>query len=516
MRNLNRLFGLAAIPLISLFLFSCGGGGGSSTTGTVAPAGTGSVTLLVTDAPSDDFDAINLTVSQVELLSDSDSVVLYSGSKTFDLLQLASITEIFSVTDVPVGTYNKIRLTLTAIELVLKDGSMEYPSLPGNGKLDLNPRGSFAISSGSRLFLQLDMDAEKSIKADKSGNGKYQFRPVIFVKVVTDSFDTKLVRLQGTVDNLDSVNGRFDLCRIQAQGKLLDDDSEDGNPYCVAIKTTQDTSFFDSSADATDIDTMSNGDTATAVGRFALAGNIVMPSSDSGDDRSEVANRDDESRDDGSNDDDSSDDAGNGKLSLIAAVVWQDNQGDFTQLRGIARSAVTFDEDKGRWFKFSALPGQDVPTDAAFPVIVQPTTRLFSREGFELDAKLIQPGVPAQVDGVFDVKPNQGDLKSTLIILDTGIFQTQLVGVIGSVESDFSGLNLLAEAGDRCVTFNPGMRVFETSLDADNTISFEQRTRLSLAAGQVADVFGDENTTSGCLEADTIIYEEDGAVIQPI
>ncbi|MFV1973970.1 MAG: DUF4382 domain-containing protein, partial [Thiohalobacterales bacterium] len=303
MRFLYRLFIFMAIPLLSLSLFSCGGGGGGGDgggggLGTVAPAETGTVTLLVTDAPSDDFDAINLTVCQVELLSDNGSVVLDSGCKTFNLLQLASITEIYSVTDVPAGRYDKIRLTLTAIELVSKDGSMEYPRLPGNGKLDLNPRGSIVIDSGSRLYLQLDMDAGKSIKANKTGNGKYQFRPVVFVKIVTDRYDTKLVRLQGTVDNLDTVNGRFDLCRIRAQGKLLDDDSEDGNPYCVAIKTTQDTSFFDSNADPTDIDNMNNGDNATAVGHFALAGNIVKPSRDSVGERSVAADRSDTGRDD--------------------------------------------------------------------------------------------------------------------------------------------------------------------------------------------------------------------------
>ena len=218
MRDLYRLFRFMAIPVISLFLFACGGGGGgdSTATGTVSPAGTGTVTLLVTDAPSDDFSAINLTVTQAELISDQGSVVLFSGIKTFDLLQLATATEIFSVTDVPAGSYDKIRLTLTDIELVMKDGSPSmYPDLPGNGKLDLNPRGSFDVAAGDSLMLQLDMDAEKSIKVTGTGNAmKYQFRPVVFVKIVNNSADTKLVRLQGEAYNLDYTGGSFDLCVI--------------------------------------------------------------------------------------------------------------------------------------------------------------------------------------------------------------------------------------------------------------------------------------------------------------
>src|SRR5210317_1352099 len=123
MRCLSRLVMLFAISVVTLFLFACGGGGSGSGGGvtTVSPAGTGTVTLLITDGPSDDFDAINLTVVKAELFSDSGKVTLFSGKKTFDLLQLKNVTEIFSVTHMPNGTYNKIRLTLTSIELVKKD-----------------------------------------------------------------------------------------------------------------------------------------------------------------------------------------------------------------------------------------------------------------------------------------------------------------------------------------------------------------------------------------------------------
>ncbi|HHJ16766.1 MAG TPA: DUF4382 domain-containing protein [Gammaproteobacteria bacterium] len=548
MRKPNRLFSFMAIPLISLFLFSCGGGGGGDTaaTGTVSPAGTGTVTLLVTDAPSDDFSAINLTVTQAELMSDRGSVILFSGNKTFDLLQLATATEIFSVTDVPAGSYDKIRLTLTNIELVMKDGSTASPALPGNGKLDLNPRGSFDVAAGDSLMLQLDMDAEKSIKVTGTGNAmRYQFRPVVFVKVVNNSADTKLVRLQGEAYNLDYTGGSFDLCYIDAQGHALDDDSQDGNPYCVKVDAaTAPASFFDAGGNPADINMISRGDIVTAVGRFAMRNPGVSPSSqddgqdsrseDSDGDRNDDAdlndtnsqsshdNHDDQSQDHDasdhdSSDDDSSDDGDHRKLVLVAEVIWP---GDFEQVVGVARSPLQNDVDKGDWFRFLALPGQTdldgnpIDSEAALAVLVQNGTKLFSRQGEALTTDAIADGIPARVDGMFDTRP--GDLKSALIILDTDALLTQLTGIIGSVETDYSGMILQADSGDRCVVFKDGMRVFKTYLDDENNISFEQRLVFDLAAGQMADVFGSENTVTGCLEAETVIYEEEMVVPQPL
>jgi len=506
MRSLSRLFRLITIPVLSLFLFACGGGGSGGGVTTVSPAGTGTVTLLVTDGPSDDFDAINLTVVKAELLSERGRVTLFSGNKTFDLLQLANVTEIFSVTHVPTGTYNKIRLTLTRIELVKKDGTKVYPKLPGNGKLDLNPRGSFVVSPGATILIQLDMDAEKSVKVTHSGNGdSYQFRPVVFVKIVTDQYGTKLVRLRGSVNNLDTLEAMFDLCRIEVQGLLLDDDEEDGQPYCVMVNTAQaPASFFDTNGDPANINSFKNGDIVTAVGRFAFDGATIASS------------KDNKRGDDSSSDDNSSDDSNDrGDMVLIAEVIWQ---GDSAEVRGIARSEVTTDTDSGAWFKLEVLAGQGYAFDAPIPVILQQGTKLFNRAGLPVDESAIQDGVRAKVDGVFRNKPIE--LKAALVILDIKASQAQLIGTIGTVADDFSSMILQTDSGDRCVLIDrsiSGTQVFETSLDDDDTIDFDQKAASDLGGGQTANVFGDSDVT-GCLKAETIIYEAKGAFIpvQPL
>ncbi len=518
MRSLSRLFRFIAVSVVTLFLFACGGGGGGSNGGggvaTLSPAGTGTVTLLVTDAPNDDFDAINLTVIKAELLSDSGSVTLFSGEKTFDLLRLANVTEIFSVTHITPGTFNKIRLTLTKVELVKKDGSRVFPKLPGNGKLDLNPRGSFVVAAGATVLIQLDMDAEMSVKVTSTAQGdKYEFRPVVFVKIVTDQFGTRLVRLRGTVNNLDTVAGTFDVCRIEVQGLLLDDDEGDGKPYCVMVDTAQaPASFFDINGDPTNINNLENSDIVTAVGRFAFDGATIASSKNNkhGDDGSKDSkSHDDNSSDDSSSDDDSSDDNNDrGNLVLNAEVVWQ---GDFAEVNGIARSEVTTDADKGTWFKFEVLPGQGYAFGAPIPVILQKGTKLFNRAGLPLDNTAIQDDVRAKVDGVFQDKLN--DLRAALIILDVEATQLQLIGSIGTVADDFSSMTLQTDIGDRCVlidTRTSGTQIFETSLGDDDTIQFDQKAASDLKSGQMANVFGDSGIT-GCLKAETIIYEVEGA-----
>ena len=324
---------------------------------------------------------------------------MFSGEKTFDLLTLANVTEIFSVTHIAPGTYNKIRLTLTKVELVKKDGSRVFAKLPGNGKLDLNPRGSFVVTAGATVLIQLDMDAEMSVKPVSTGQGdEYEFRPVVFVKIVTDKFGTKLVRLRGAVNNLDALAGTFDICRIEVQGLLLDDDEEDGKPYCVMVDTAQaPASFFDINGDPASISNLENSDIVTAVGRFVFDGVTIASSKNRnrGDDRSSDNNsHDDNSSDDSSSDDDSSDDNNDrGNLVLNAEVVWQ---GDFAEVNGIARSEVTTDTDKGTWFKFEVLPGQGYAFDAPIAVILQDGTKLFNRAGLPLDNAAIQDDVRSE------------------------------------------------------------------------------------------------------------------------
>ena len=515
---------LAAFSVISLvtILISCGGGGGgsdiTSTGGNVAEKGT--VTLLVTDAPTDDFKKINLTVLKAELLCDSGKEVLFRGRKTFDLLRLTDVTKIFSVSEVPTGFCSKIRLTLEQIELVFKDSSKPsvLAKLLGNGKLDLNPREHFYV--GPWTAIQLDFDAKKSIHI--KGKADYNFRPVVFIKIINDKFDTKLIRQRGTVKNLNRETEEFDLCLIEAEVQPVskhgdDDSSDDDSADCVRVNTTdaQD-SIFDDQANPMPFEELEEGEIATVVGRFSFY------HSKSDDNSSDDDLFDDKSSGDGSSDDDSSDDNDRPGMVLAAEVIWTGNE--ITQTTNIACSGVETDDKDVTWFKNFELP---IPengclTPGGVRTDLQPGARIYDSEGNELKASSIAEGILNKVDAYADAESKPPvDPKAVLVML--GLDEPlnpldQLTGIITSVDTDFvtSSSLVLTDTvlGDRCVNFNLETEVFETSLDDDDKINFDQKSVISLREGQKADVFGTEN--HGCLDADIIIYENDGAVIQPI
>ena len=532
---INSLFHkilLAGLFAFSTMLVSCGGGGsGDSAVGDVATAEKGTVTLLVTDAPTDDFKEINLTILKAELLCDGGKEELFSGLKEFDLLQLTEVTEIFSISEVSAGYCNKIRLHLSQIVLVPKDSSKPNvrAKIPGSGKLDLLSKSGFYVGPDDPLYIQLDFDAKKSIHL--KGKADYNFRPVVFIKIVEDRFDTKLIRQRGTVENLDGASGEFDLCLIEAEIQPVplhedDDSSDDDTRDCVRVDTTDaldaPASIFDDHADPISFHELENGDIATVVGRFSFY-------QSNSDDRSS----DDKSSDDGSSDDDSSDDTGDRPGMVLAAeVIWTGNeiaQTTNVACSGVTTDEVTVDDDTGAtWYKNYELPvpdgGEICISPGSTRTVLQPGAKIYDSEGNELDDSYITEGILNKVDAYADAtsKPPV-DPKAVLVMLgldDPSNPLDQLTGVIGTVDVDLldnelSNLMLLTDEGDRCVNFdNLETEVFETRLEGDN-INFDQKSVFGLRSGQKANVFGTENP-SGCLDAETIIYEDEGAVIQPI
>lgn len=201
------------IFIFSLGLFACSGGGGSSSSSDDSSAATttGSVAVLVTDAPSDEFKGIEVTVTGISLIDDDDNLIeIWSmpSGKIINLLELETEAGLFTLaSDVPVGLYNKIRLLVSAVELVNFDDSRIDVDVPASGKIDLNPRGSFYVTADETLVVQLDIDANKSIHLVNPEN--YRLRPVVFVDVLTAVDIGRLVRLPGEILSVDTSNDQF-------------------------------------------------------------------------------------------------------------------------------------------------------------------------------------------------------------------------------------------------------------------------------------------------------------------
>ncbi len=185
---------LIALLAAGILLISCGGGGGGSSGVTSGSAGVGSVSVLLADSPTDEYQNIWLTITEVSLIpvNDGTPVVIFQSATGIkvDLLEYQDEDYLLAVRrDIPAGQYSKIRLKVSAIEVTPKDPNNPPPctsldiKLP-SGKIDLNPRESFTINKGGNLSIRLDIDANKSINLHQAGkSGKCIFRPVVFVDI---------------------------------------------------------------------------------------------------------------------------------------------------------------------------------------------------------------------------------------------------------------------------------------------------------------------------------------------
>ncbi len=369
---------LCSVFALALWLSACGNGGGSSPAPGSASGGNGSVAVLMTDGPDSEFDEINVSVTRIELLSEAGRVTIFEGERTFDLLRLSEVSNFFVLAEgVPAGPYNKIRMTLGDLELVRKNDQGDvietfHPKLPGNRKLDLNPRMPFSVVAGATLSLEIDMDAKKSIHIVGTGADKYQFRPVVFVRILDASVPGKIMRLEGMVDG--APNGdAFKLCL------------GDGASLCVEVHVDGDTALFNDQAIAIGLDGLGDGDSVVVYARFRP------------DDDSPANDADDDTEDD---------------FDVDALVVEVGPPGTFVALTGTASDVAT-----NNIFPFVIDPAQaGLDAGTTVQVELQAATRIFSKEADVLDASAIADGVTGTASGLLSMGTA---LKSTIVILDT-------------------------------------------------------------------------------------------------
>lgn len=248
-----------------VFLSACGGGSDTTPVATNAEPTTGLVGLFFTDAPTDEFSAIKLNVVEAILIGgDNSQQVLFQGSEPIDLLDLTNFNEPIIFGEVEIGTYTKLRLRIDNLELVPHEGASIFPALPANGKIDLLDASGFAVLPGRTLMVEIDMDANKSIKITGAGNGrKYNFRPVVKAKFMDGGSTHKLARVHGSVGNTPS-DGSFILCDI---------DSPDS---CVTVMTDGMSSIFDNEGLATGFDSLAFEDLVVVIGRYTTDPDIVL------------------------------------------------------------------------------------------------------------------------------------------------------------------------------------------------------------------------------------------------
>ena len=189
----RRLFGQPKVwvPVAAALLLAIIGYGlWAVLTPTQAPVSyAGILEIRVTDAPTHDVSAINVTVGDIKVHKageegDTDKagwLTVIEECKTFDLLKLRGVEEVLGSNEVDVGHYTQIRMDVDGV-VVTVDGKSQSAELP-SGELRLV--GSFEIDRDKTTVLTLDFDADKSIVI--TGMGKVIFKPVVKLIVTKDT-----------------------------------------------------------------------------------------------------------------------------------------------------------------------------------------------------------------------------------------------------------------------------------------------------------------------------------------
>jgi len=459
--------------ILILLLGSCGGS--SDTSQSLQPQdGMGKVALLFTDLPSEDFDHIWISFDEVILLGADGQQQVYGQlaedtGMTIDLLDLENVMDLAFIREVPAGMYSKVRLHLTGIDLV--KGEVVTPvDLVANGKLDLNPQGSFEVRAGQLLFIQLDMDANRSFQLHQGGNGTWHFRPVVFMDIYGDFDSQRLMRVFGdmvAVDNADAPT-TFDLCPTgmishygssmgMGMGMMVSPD----HSHCIQAFVNQSGVF--GGIDGTDqgagaLQVTDPAQQLTMIGFFRPGAGMPADA-----------------------------------LSQFDTVVIElGDEAAFERRDGFAVNAP----DETGLFDWDSA---GVVTSTQ----LQAKTRVFDSHGAEyLNGVGIVPDATGTVDGIETVG---GLFNSSLVLLDA-MAAAELSGTVATIDAPNNAFNLItspeAVAVDVCVA--PDARILKLEV-VGGVDTLSEAVFGDIAPGQSVEVAG--ATGVSCFEADLIIID---------
>lgn len=209
---------------LGALLGGCGGDGSAGQTGTLQ--------LLLTDAPAADIAEVHVHIVSVQVVGGGAGVVEVIGDgdipDDIELVSLAQDAYLLGAGIIPAGEYQQMRLILSQVpgENWLRTATDEVHELtvPSGGQTGIKlVTGPFTVAPDLPTILLLDFDAAASVhRAGASGN--WIMRPVIHASVVAD-VEPLLGSLVGTVTDNDGNP------LVAAEGELvgvflLDDEGE--------------------------------------------------------------------------------------------------------------------------------------------------------------------------------------------------------------------------------------------------------------------------------------------------
>lgn len=149
-------------------------------------SGYGTLEIRITDDPTENFTAVWVTISDVQVHKASDNaededgwITVASENMTFELLELEDTEEVLARSKIEPGHYTQMRMTVTEVKIAIDGQAVDEPVKLPSGELKfLKPVALvFDIQAGETTVLLLDFDARKSLSP--IGQGMYMFDPVV-------------------------------------------------------------------------------------------------------------------------------------------------------------------------------------------------------------------------------------------------------------------------------------------------------------------------------------------------
>ena len=176
-------YGTTLLPLLAAL--ACGDGSG--------PEGTGTVSVRIADAPSDDFQTAVVYISEISIKGSGTGAtdqVITSAKQSFDLLTLqGGVTASAGSASVPTGTYSQIRLVVDSARVTLKSGhtfadgsttaKLDVPSGSQTGiKVNFSPPVE-VVEGETVLLVDFDLSQSFVFQGPHDHPNSVSFKPVI-------------------------------------------------------------------------------------------------------------------------------------------------------------------------------------------------------------------------------------------------------------------------------------------------------------------------------------------------
>jgi hypothetical protein len=186
MMKTNNL--LVSLLASSTFLFGCGDGMGSG-------GDAGTLTVRLADAPGEEVESAVIWVSRVSVVGEDGGVrVISSDTASYDLLALqGGVTAALGSAEIPVGTYNQLRLLVDSARVTLKapvtftSGSstslLKVPSGSTSG-LKVNLDNVSVVPGETVLLVDFDVSRSFVFQGPPGGPKSASFKPVIHATVM--------------------------------------------------------------------------------------------------------------------------------------------------------------------------------------------------------------------------------------------------------------------------------------------------------------------------------------------